>query len=117
MALENSPVTLASAPGKVLVVGGYLVLDRAHSGLVVGTDTCLYAAVQTQPLDIPVSKTELAVSVVSPQFDSAWWQYAFDTATGKLRQHASADDTSNRFVEVVLESTLSLATEYVPGAP
>ncbi|KAJ1947845.1 phosphomevalonate kinase, partial [Linderina macrospora] len=116
MTLGNSPVTLASAPGKVLVVGGYLVLDRAHSGLVVGTDTCLYAAIQTQVLDISVSATELSISVVSPQFDSAWWQYTFNTATGKLRQHASANDTSNRFVEVVLESTLALATEYVPEA-
>ncbi|KAJ1962298.1 phosphomevalonate kinase [Dipsacomyces acuminosporus] len=34
----SSSTTLASAPGKVLVVGGYLVLDQNYSGLVVEHD-------------------------------------------------------------------------------
>lgn len=31
-------VRTVSAPGKVLITGGYLVTDRAHTGLVLVTD-------------------------------------------------------------------------------
>ncbi|KAI8324010.1 Phosphomevalonate kinase [Martensiomyces pterosporus] len=112
----SSPATLASAPGKVLVVGGYLVLDRSYSGLVVGTDTCLYAAVHTQVLDTASAPTlrasDIPVLVVSPQFNSAWWKYVFSTESSTLVQYESADGGSNAFVEVVLEAALGLANDY-----
>ncbi|KAJ2411784.1 phosphomevalonate kinase, partial [Coemansia sp. RSA 2531] len=116
--LDNA-VTLASAPGKVLVVGGYLVLEHAYSGLVVGTDACLYAAVQTQVLDFPgvdsLSKSDVPIFVVSPQFTSAWWKYSYNTKSSTLTQLDSADGGSNNFVQVVLKSTLGLANAYAPG--
>ncbi|KAJ2702885.1 phosphomevalonate kinase [Coemansia sp. IMI 209128] len=114
----DSAVTLVSAPGKVLVAGGYLVLDQAYSGLVVGTDACLYAAVQTQMLDFAgvdsLSESELPIFVVSPQFTSAWWRYSFNVESRAFRQLDSADGGSNSFVQVVLERTLGIASAYVP---
>jgi phosphomevalonate kinase len=35
-------LTVVSAPGKVLVAGGYLVLDPAYSGLVIATSSRFY---------------------------------------------------------------------------
>ncbi|KAJ2326236.1 phosphomevalonate kinase [Coemansia sp. RSA 2702] len=113
-------ITLTSAPGKVLVVGGYLVLDRNHTGLVVGTDACLYSTVQTRELDLSnaartFSSTEIPVTVTSPQFESAWWKYAFDLKTNALVQYDSADQGSNGFVQVVLQTTLALVNTRSPG--
>ncbi|KAJ2003478.1 phosphomevalonate kinase [Coemansia thaxteri] len=114
----EAAVTLASAPGKVLVAGGYLVLERAYSGLVVGTDACLYAAVQTQASDVlgscAGSGNEVLISVVSPQFLSARWRYAYSTQRRSLSQLDSADGGTNSFVQVVLEATLDLAIECAP---
>ncbi|KAJ2155889.1 phosphomevalonate kinase [Coemansia sp. RSA 552] len=117
--IVDLPTTLASAPGKVLVVGGYLVLDRSHSGLVVGTDACLYSAVQTRDLDLSAEDrafgaAEVPVVVNSPQFEGAQWKYAFDTQSSTLAQYASADGSSNRFVQVVLQTTLALVGSRAP---
>ncbi|KAJ2460537.1 phosphomevalonate kinase [Coemansia sp. RSA 2424] len=116
---RDSAVTLASAPGKVLVVGGYLVLERDYSGLVVGTDACLYAAVQTQILDFPAIRSleegDVPISVVSPQFTSAWWRYSYSTKHSSLTQLDSADGETNSFVQVVLNATLGLVNAYAPG--
>jgi phosphomevalonate kinase len=62
-----------SAPGKVLVAGGYLVTLRPHPGLVFSVSARLYAAVQPLPPPHPVlpSTTELhkfELVVESPQF-------------------------------------------------
>ncbi|PIA16980.1 Phosphomevalonate kinase, partial [Coemansia reversa NRRL 1564] len=114
-------VTLVSAPGKVLAVGGYLVLDRSHSGLVVGTDACLYAAVQTQSIDlsretrtISLADHDILITVVSPQFESAWWNYTFNTKSNILSQHDSASQDTNSFVHIVLHTTLSLVNKRDP---
>ncbi|KAJ2616254.1 phosphomevalonate kinase [Coemansia sp. RSA 1365] len=119
---KGPSVTLVSAPGKVLAVGGYLVLDRSHSGLVVGTDACLYAAVQTQNIDpsretrtIPLSDHDIPITVVSPQFESAWWTYTFNTKRNTLSQHDSASQDTNSFVHIVLHTTLSLVNKRDPA--
>lgn len=53
-----------SAPGKVLLAGGYLVLDPAYSGVVVSTDARFYSLVK------PTNGTTTTVN--SPQFGSSW---------------------------------------------
>lgn len=70
--------TTVSAPGKALVAGGYLVLDRAYQGLVFGLDARIYACVQ-----VPVPGTREAevdiqrrIVVRSPQFLKAHWVYS-----------------------------------------
>ncbi|WFD44504.1 phosphomevalonate kinase [Malassezia psittaci] len=62
--------TTVSAPGKVLVAGGYLVLDPRYFGLVLATNARFYACVsQRKQSSIPT------VSVRSAQFLDAAWVY------------------------------------------
>ncbi len=61
----------ASAPGKVLVLGGYLILEREHSGLVLTTSSRFYARVQS-------GDRLNGVRVLSPQFTDGEWTYSAD---------------------------------------
>ncbi|KAJ2077047.1 phosphomevalonate kinase [Coemansia sp. RSA 988] len=117
----ESSITLVSAPGKVLAVGGYLVLDRRHSGLVLGTDARLYAAVQTQSIELgrdthttALGDQDVPIIVVSPQFESAWWKYVFNTKRNTLSQIGSASQDTNSFVHIVLHTTLALVNKRDP---
>lgn len=58
-----SPVTV-SAPGKVLLVGGYLVLERPNVGCVVAANSRFYTTVQ--------ASTKPHIHVTSPQFHCEW---------------------------------------------
>jgi len=60
---------VVSAPGKVLLAGGYLVLDPAYSGVVVSTSSRFYTVI-TQ------AKTNRII-VRSPQFVNASWSYTW----------------------------------------
>ena len=64
--------TTVSAPGKVLIAGGYLVLDPAYTGLVLATNARFYTNVS--------SSTRIGhkplIRVRSPQFKGAEWIYA-----------------------------------------
>jgi len=64
--------TVVSAPGKVLLAGGYLVLDPKYSGVVVSTSSRFYSVVS------PVS-TPGIITVNSPQFTNAVWKYSVST--------------------------------------
>lgn len=59
--------TIASAPGKVLVTGGYLVLEQQYPGLVIGTTSRFYTVI--------ASADDNLITVQSPQFDNAEWKY------------------------------------------
>ena len=63
------PTTVISSPGKVLLAGGYLVLDPAYSGVVVSTSSRFYTVVR--------SGGSNAIRVQSPQFLDATWTYSF----------------------------------------
>ena len=75
-----APPTVVSAPGKVLVAGGYLVLDQAYSGVVVSTDSRFYTVVDALPAPgaLPAGAAEppIQIRVRSPQFQDASWLYA-----------------------------------------
>jgi hypothetical protein len=58
-----------SAPGKVLVAGGYLVLDPAYSGVVVSTSSRFYTAITPGNTN--------CILVRSPQFVNATWSYTW----------------------------------------
>ena len=66
---------VASAPGKVLLAGGYLVLDRAYQGLVFGLDARIYTSVRASKTRQPDS-TSSRIVVRSPQFQNAHWVYS-----------------------------------------
>jgi phosphomevalonate kinase len=59
--------TRISAPGKVLLAGGYLVLDRPNVGLVIAADKRFHSTVEFDP-----SLPEGTIMVNSPQFHSSW---------------------------------------------
>lgn len=64
-----------SAPGKVLIAGGYLVLDRNYTGLVFGLDARIHVHVQELPPSEDSTPSEIAVQ--SPQFREAEWRYEY----------------------------------------
>ena len=74
---QDAPVAI-SAPGKVLLAGGYLVLDRAYTGLVFGLDARIHVAIKPIPTRNGVIFSEIEVS--SPQFDNAVWEYGYRLA-------------------------------------
>jgi phosphomevalonate kinase len=65
---------VVSSPGKVLVAGGYLVLDPAYTGTVISTSSRFYTVVQT---DASLDPNTLRVR--SPQFKNATWSYIVKT--------------------------------------
>lgn len=70
-----SSATAVSAPGKVLLAGGYLVLDRAYTGLVFGLSARLHVLVHDIETGSGVELSEIAVQ--SPQFRDATWNYGY----------------------------------------
>lgn len=65
----------ASCPGKVLLAGGYLVLDRDYTGLVFGLDARIHVHVKALPTSPGVILSEIIVR--SPQFREAEWRYGY----------------------------------------
>lgn len=71
-------MTAVSAPGKVLLAGGYLVLDRAYTGLVLGLSARIHVLVRDALDDARIERSEIVVQ--SPQFRDASWAYSFRVA-------------------------------------
>ena len=67
--------TAVSAPGKVLLAGGYLVLDRAYTGLVFGLSARIHVLVDDVGTGSGVQLSEILVR--SPQFKDASWNYGY----------------------------------------
>lgn len=80
----SSP-TVVSAPGKVLAAGGYLVLDPAHSGLVIATSARFYTAIA-----VPSSPSPRTIRVRSPQFEAADWVYSVSEG-GEIEQRCVSE--------------------------
>ena len=74
----NSSAVAVSAPGKVLLAGGYLVLDRKYNGLVFGLDSRIHVSVK--PFASTSGVTFSEITVKSPQFQNAVWEYGYRLA-------------------------------------
>ncbi|KAL8953367.1 MAG: hypothetical protein Q9222_000744 [Ikaeria aurantiellina] len=101
-----------SAPGKVLLAGGYLVLDREHTGLVFGLDARIHVHVQKLPTSPGVDLSEVIVR--SPQFRDAEWRYGYreteqdgGVEVAQLKGHSTSTQSRNKFVETALAYALS----------
>ena len=70
--------TAVSAPGKVLLTGGYLVLDREFTGLVFGLSARIHVFVRHLRTSSGGRVGEMVVS--SPQFRDARWEYGCKVA-------------------------------------
>lgn len=100
-----------SAPGKVLFAGGFLVLDRRHTGLVFGLNARIHVHIEPW-LDAPTSSAgTTTVLVQSPQFLDAKWLYDISEPKGDhhgavtVRQVQDRPDytqSANKFVETAL---------------
>ncbi|KIW64151.1 phosphomevalonate kinase [Phialophora macrospora] len=131
-----------SAPGKVLFAGGFLVLDRQHTGLVFGLNARIHAIARRWPTDAATPNlsddrhiaTTTTVEVESPQFRDARWLYrvrvggrsagdnvvAADAAVQveqvRDSQDAGFTASGNKFVETTLRYVLNyVARLVVPG--
>jgi phosphomevalonate kinase len=76
MAPSRSSSTVISAPGKVFLAGGYLVLDRDYTAIVFGLDARIHVRANGMPT---VARFEQPViHVRSPQFKQSLWRYRYD---------------------------------------
>lgn len=103
-----------SCPGKVLLVGGYLVLDRRYSGLVLSLDARIHCRVTktgdgSGEGDAP--KKDWRVVVRSPQFSDAEWVV---TAADAADDSKGSDDkeNDNPFVREAVRTTLAAVGGY-----
>ncbi|KAI0402758.1 ribosomal protein S5 domain 2-type protein [Xylaria palmicola] len=102
--------TAISAPGKVFLAGGYLVLDKAYTALVFGLSARINVVAREIKTIPGVQLSEIVVD--SPQFLEAQWRYGYHLAPDdggiKVTQLHSGDTIdSNPFVEVTLSYALS----------
>ncbi|KAJ7188251.1 phosphomevalonate kinase [Mycena filopes] len=97
--------TIVSSPGKVLIAGGYLVLDQTYTGVVVSTSSRFYTVVQNS------SGQDCMITVRSPQFSSATWTYSVKLEPAVLVQELPTNANKNKFVHLALQNILSLACE------
>lgn len=74
-AMALSPTTAVSSGGKVFVAGGFLVLDRAYTGLIFALDARIHVLVKEIPTTSGVQLSEIVVK--SPQFADAIWEYGY----------------------------------------
>ncbi|TKY74110.1 phosphomevalonate kinase [Spatholobus suberectus] len=103
-------VVVASAPGKVLMTGGYLILERPNAGLVLSTNARFYAFVK--PLRHEIKRDSWAwawtdVRLTSPQLSrEALYKLALKNLT---IQAVSSSDTRNPFVEYAVQYAVAAA--------
>ncbi|PUZ41893.1 hypothetical protein GQ55_9G540200 [Panicum hallii var. hallii] len=101
---------VASAPGKVLIAGGYLVLERPNAGLVLSTTARFYAVVRPFRDSLPADSWAWAwtdVKVASPQLSrEATYKLSLKKSTLQL---TSARESANPFVEQAIQFSVAAA--------
>ncbi|CAG8197423.1 unnamed protein product [Penicillium salamii] len=118
----SAPVsaTALSAPGKVLLTGGYLCLDRSYTGTVFALNARIHVIVQQlkrghpRGANAPAGEAEAeegTVIVRSPQFVDAIWEYGVQRCEngGGVKVVQKGDGKRNPFVE----TSLSYALTYI----
>ncbi|GMH22583.1 hypothetical protein Nepgr_024426 [Nepenthes gracilis] len=101
---------VSSAPGKVLMTGGYLILERPNSGLVLSTNARFYAIVKPFHQDVTLDTWAWAwmdVILTSPQL-SRETVYKMSLKNLTL-QCVSSSDSRNPFVEQAVQYAVAAA--------
>ncbi|KAJ3319626.1 phosphomevalonate kinase [Boothiomyces sp. JEL0866] len=98
-----SSKVICSTPGKVLICGGYLVLDQAYSGIVCALDARFHVEIHEEQ---PTSGDNLVFEVHSPQFTDGYWKYEYNYSSDHLFSSGT-----NTFLQTVLKYTL----KYISG--
>ena len=129
--------TTISSPGKVLIAGGYLVLDPNQQGFVISTPSRFYTVVQDTPNSTPSQSSahSFKITVKSPQFLDGRWEYEATRQAGqdwsvaalpypgsvlpslyaKFELICGRSCSPNAFVHLSLSSALLLATAVAPN--
>ncbi|KAJ4301854.1 phosphomevalonate kinase [Kalmusia sp. IMI 367209] len=109
-----------SAPGKVFVAGGYLVLDRKYTALVFGLDARIHAEIE--PIRTKSGVTLSEIIVRSPQFRNAVWEYGYRLTEGdggiavtQLRASHASPLNKNPFIETALTYALTYISTLQPN--
>ncbi|KAG9253223.1 phosphomevalonate kinase [Emericellopsis atlantica] len=110
MSAQKNPTVAVSAPGKVLLAGGYLVLDRQHTGLVFGLSARINVIAGEIHTSEGVQLNEIVVD--SPQFEGAQWRYGYHRAPEGggiqvVQLQVGEKLSKNPFVETTLSYVLS----------
>ena len=114
---QHSCCLTVSAPGKVLLAGGYLVLESPNVGLVIAVNKRFYCTLSALAPNENQTGNEFFTTIVvkSPQFHSSW-EYQVHVrypigdveSTGTLSMTASSlNKSKNDFVEKTLRVTLA----------
>ncbi|OCF54614.1 phosphomevalonate kinase [Kwoniella mangroviensis CBS 10435] len=113
--MATSKTTTVSSPGKVLLAGGYLVLDREYSGLVVATSSRFYSTVTSLPKSTDQDKVILSVRAGQFPKESSTWTYAVSIQNDRLMIDQINENAvgKNKFISIALFQTLSLAWEKI----
>ena len=113
-----------SAPGKVLVAGGYLVLEKPHIGVTIATTARFYSTVKTLSIadfisglnmlsstssPSPSSVLTINILVDSPQFFTSY-HFAYCIKSASIQIIGSE---TNDFVEKCLTLTMSFIIQYL----
>jgi phosphomevalonate kinase len=115
---STSTSTTASAPGKILLAGGYLVLESPNVGLVVAVDKRFYSTVEftggtsgeatetaSSDRNSDSDDNMLSITVKSPQFRQEW-RYLYQKSLCSLTADESFNTSTNDFVEKTLRVSL-----------
>ncbi|KAK7410703.1 hypothetical protein VNO78_01705 [Psophocarpus tetragonolobus] len=107
---EVSDKVVTSSPGKVLMTGGYLVLERPNAGLVLSTNARFYAIVKPLFPEIIPDSWAWAwtdVQLTSPQLSR---EASYKLALKNLAiQPVSPSDSRNPFVEFAVQYSVASA--------
>jgi phosphomevalonate kinase len=76
--MPSTTPTAVSAPGKVFLAGGYLVLDKEYTALVFGLSARINVLAREIKTSPGVQLSEIVVD--SPQFLEAQWRYGYHLA-------------------------------------
>ncbi|XP_050237855.1 phosphomevalonate kinase, peroxisomal [Mercurialis annua] len=101
---------VASAPGKVLITGGYLILERPNAGIVLSTNARFYAIVKPLTDELKPDSWAWAwtdVKLTSPQL-SRETAYKLSLKNSTL-QCVSSTESRNPFVELAVQYAVAAA--------
>ncbi|KAF1335531.1 Phosphomevalonate kinase, partial [Globisporangium splendens] len=115
MASSNGDGVCVSAPGKVLITGGYLVLDAQYSGLVLASTARFYTRICSVKTEAAVSVNSsdgIDVRIESPQFGQVVCGTLHRDGKSGINQFV-VSETSDR--NAYIEETLVCAMNGIAG--
>jgi len=101
-----------SAPGKVLLAGGYLVLESPNVGLVLAVNKRFYCTVTSSTSATTPPSPCCTIQVDSPQFHSTW-TYELVSSSSKQTGISLVPSSLNRSSNAFVEKSLRVVCAYL----